>query len=707
MAGIAKKRLALYLTVIAVMLVRLIMGPMGRSGGSAPAASLTSGSHPATHPTGPTCSKAVKQRALGFRPGQLHAAMPDYLKEYAEFHRRELQKAARSNALAQQVKFLVYACDPGHCGGLGDRFKGIVGTFYLAVVTRRVFLIQHPGYPLADFLVPHAIDWESWGGCVDAYSGPAPTALDALQPPKVYPARYVITSVVDSRPGPLKSDLLIADASNSSVPAFHVLLNTGVWDEILDAESAKKNMERRTGAPWSAPSGPRFAWAWHFLFRPSQELRRHMARLRTQLHIPGDGSPWVATHMRVGNSQEFKDNRRSPLFCTVDEGAKDYALCAAHLAGIASHPPFVSAGAGSVDPSSVPIFIASDNEEAIHRMHAHLVAGGHRDDAVSYTGRKAMHVDAGVPNATLGSPTALQGSPYASERAVFMHTLAELLLLSQATCLVTGANSGFSMVAMLLSQDLATGARCYSYDAGVTNSICTVQPDTDPHQLAALPKGTPMVNYADGQHFIYHRGFMRWCSHFLMVGKGLGVCPQPLALDIVFHAVLMGKKIYVMKFMTWKLDGFQELVAGLFLLQSPCRIDVLLSRRGLERETFDVTAESVDQYVTITVYVDNGEMQRAVHALANKYIANLRSIVGAYISKVLMKGHRFRFEPDVNVTMISQPGTEQAPMVLLPTAASANRMHPFEVRKHRITPSQFSAAARARQKRLSPAMSTR
>eukprot|EP00899_Mesostigma_viride_P015482 jgi/Mesvir1/23935/Mv10710-RA.1 len=618
--------------------------------------------------------------------------MPDYLKEYAEFHRRELQKAARSNALAQQVKFLVYVCDPGHCGGLGDRFKGIVGAFYLAVVTRRVFLIQHPGYPLADFLVPHAIDWGSWGGCVAPFvSRDLPTVLDALVPPKVRSPRYEMPRYSEVLPGQFNSDLLVADASNASVPAFHALLNTAIWDDILDAESAKKNMERRTGAPWSAPSGPRFAWAWHFLFRPSQELRHHMARLRTQLHIPGDGSPWVATHMRVGNSQEFKDNRRSPLFCTVDEGGKDYALCAAHLAGVASRPPFVSAGAGSVNPSSVPIFIASDNEEAIHRMHAHLVAGGHRDDAVSYTGRKAMHVDAGVPNATLGSPTALQGSPYASERAVFMHTLAELLLLSQATCLVTGALSGFSVVAMLLSQDLVTGARCYSFDAGATNSICTVMPDTDPRQLAAVPKGTPMVNYG-GLNAVRHT-FMRYCSAIVMEGGNL--CPRPLAVDIVFHSVLMGKDVVVMKYAIWKVHGFQDRVA-MMLRVEPCRIDVLFSRRGLERETYNPTSRSVDNYVTVTVYVDSEEMQQAVHATANRRLAHLRSAVGACITKSLKVGYTFRFEPNVNITLVGGPGTVQAAAVVIP-AGSANRRHASGPRNRPITLSIPGAGGRARQ----------
>merc|ERR1712194_371135 len=59
------------------------------------------------------------------------------------------------------VPILVYSCQPfAQCGGHGDRLNGIITVFVLAVLTRRVFLIDSESpIPMTMLLSPHLIDW--------------------------------------------------------------------------------------------------------------------------------------------------------------------------------------------------------------------------------------------------------------------------------------------------------------------------------------------------------------------------------------------------------------------------------------------------------------------------------------------------------------------------------------------------------------------
>jgi len=86
------------------------------------------------------------------------------LAEYADFHRRGL--AALAKDPEADVPVLIWSCQPyQQCGGHGDRFNGIVTAFLLAVLTRRVFLLDSESpLPLQMFLAPRLIDWRVRGG---------------------------------------------------------------------------------------------------------------------------------------------------------------------------------------------------------------------------------------------------------------------------------------------------------------------------------------------------------------------------------------------------------------------------------------------------------------------------------------------------------------------------------------------------------------
>lgn len=60
----------------------------------------------------------------------------------------------------QNKKFLVFTCDKSMCGGWGDRLKGIVSTFLLALLTDRVFIIDiTKPCELEQFLDSHKYKW--------------------------------------------------------------------------------------------------------------------------------------------------------------------------------------------------------------------------------------------------------------------------------------------------------------------------------------------------------------------------------------------------------------------------------------------------------------------------------------------------------------------------------------------------------------------
>lgn len=75
------------------------------------------------------------------------------LHDYARFHAEQLEKHRQwllrggDKNKEEGVKFLVWGCTekkPYNCAGLGDRFRGMLFAYVVAVVTERVFVIEWP-----------------------------------------------------------------------------------------------------------------------------------------------------------------------------------------------------------------------------------------------------------------------------------------------------------------------------------------------------------------------------------------------------------------------------------------------------------------------------------------------------------------------------------------------------------------------------------
>eukprot|EP00804_Cyclotella_cryptica_P000105 CCRYP_020511-RB/>CCRYP_020511-RB protein AED:0.14 eAED:0.14 QI:20/1/1/1/0/0/3/239/551 len=83
-----------------------------------------------------------------------------WVEDYISFH----QSSIINGKLADNVPYLIYECKDGkaRCGGAGDRLIGMIKMFYLAMCSRRVFLIDAPfPVPLTDVFNPSYIEWNA------------------------------------------------------------------------------------------------------------------------------------------------------------------------------------------------------------------------------------------------------------------------------------------------------------------------------------------------------------------------------------------------------------------------------------------------------------------------------------------------------------------------------------------------------------------
>ena len=104
------------------------------------------------------CKRSISD-SFSLQP--LAPTTPQFLRDYAKWH-AEQRKCLADPSCKKKPKVLVSRC-PRHglCLGLGDRIRGVFFSFWLAVITERVFFIDWPKkpYALPVGMVPSAIDW--------------------------------------------------------------------------------------------------------------------------------------------------------------------------------------------------------------------------------------------------------------------------------------------------------------------------------------------------------------------------------------------------------------------------------------------------------------------------------------------------------------------------------------------------------------------
>jgi len=198
------------------------------------------------------------------------------LAEYLEFHRRGV--AALASDADSDIPVLVYSCQPyAQCGGHGDRLNGIVTAFMLAVLTRRLFLIDSESpLPLQLLLTPRLVDWRVRGGLF---------ATAFLRHHSYHDKRR-------------QFDTDLGRLASYPERVLVLTLNYRMLRMLFEAP-ALHLQAAELGLPLRAPPFL-VAEIFDVLFAPSPALRQELAALRHSVGNPEDGR-FIAVHLRTGD----------------------------------------------------------------------------------------------------------------------------------------------------------------------------------------------------------------------------------------------------------------------------------------------------------------------------------------------------------------------------------------------------------------------
>jgi len=329
------------------------------------------------------------------------------------------------------VKLLVYEChlSTSFCGGLGDRFSGMISLFYASVVLGRAFVIdQSMPLPLNITVVPNSdINWDVSGMISPSYSSSSVKLID----------KYDVTKI---------SKVFDADTNESDV--IRVSMNrffTGMalWSSFECKSSwffgsmHRKNIACEHMINLQKP-GDTFALAFNLLFRPSIEVGSRISELRASLSLDApeiNAEKFVAIHARLGGKVQRTSATTSwedPIRDSLTDG-KQFLQCA-------SERELTLSPSTPGDP--LPLVVFSDTEE-----FKKLIA--QEDPRVRYSrDTHLFHIDRSKANFT----TTVRGS---------IDATAEFFLLSQARCIVASYSTFSGAASSLLG--FREGKPCFAH----------------------------------------------------------------------------------------------------------------------------------------------------------------------------------------------------------------------------------------------------
>lgn len=364
---------------------------------------------------------------------------PDWLMSYIQFHKGSLEAQAdlfetnssaspryRLRANNEDVRFLSWRCgrEDTWCGGLGDRIRGIVFSFYIALCNERVFLIDdHAADPkLVNFITPRpdtdpiSIQWK----------------VDATEHMRKHQTKLIAEYTGEN----YKLENLI------SLPSGNIVLKTNKqpwWTEEGGINRTIPMFEKLRLATDAYVRDRAFGLAFWTLFQWSDRVIKMADELLEKAKLTTTrasdnrlfGLSYVGVHMRIGKGGDIR--WKDPIRHAGETNLRKFYNCTQLLRQ--------EIQTRCKHDSQLPVYLASDDPKSRRDIAQWDTTGSMRFS--SYL--QPFHVDKrNHENET----TILQKHT---------ETWAELKILTEAVCLVT-SRSGFSRLAQELRLDQPT--RC-------------------------------------------------------------------------------------------------------------------------------------------------------------------------------------------------------------------------------------------------------
>lgn len=317
--------------------------------------------------------------------------LPEWLRAFVELNRNQTN--------ASQRHYLRYMCVGAYCGGVADRVKGIIQTFYMAMCTGRQFHVHwETPAAISDYFQPNLIEWKR-------------------TPPNNQVAKPLV-SMGKAIPGVENPNLLQPHVS------YNVKINKWMGDEQILNSTCMQDYLSNFSDGKQAKNLVRMAF-WT-LFKWSPQVLQGVETIKTQLNIT---TPYVAIHMRTGLVKNIKDTKRTkrenwPLF---QKCAKAFQKSIQGMCGATSF---------------APIYLASDTLQAKKKLLSLDTDGSLK----TRSEMEIYHIDR------------TRASTLTNKDEAMLDVFTDLKLLVDSTCLVM-TPSGYSR----LAQWLPPQPRCATY----------------------------------------------------------------------------------------------------------------------------------------------------------------------------------------------------------------------------------------------------
>lgn len=360
------------------------------------------------------------------------------------------------NSSPDQSRTLMYSCESdkaGHfCGGMGDRFRGMITTFYLALLSDRRFELFHPKpVPLEELLEPHIVKF-------------TPSVPRDIVDRRGYIAAIPVHQHLMRLQRHRKFLQLLDDADSRHVKVLRVQSNSPGVDKYVHQHRRWRAAKASLGLHESCNISCYFGCLYAVLFRPSEAVAQ---RIDTYVR-----QPLISVQVRVGGSWASGMRVAEP-FRTPPATVRHFAALIEELRTTRLPPHLFWQGNVSWLPGA-KIFVSSDAPRFIAEMRERF------GDAVLSIDGGFNHTD----TLNLGDvkPEKFATFADAAVRSEYLQTLLNHLILQRGAHFVM-AQSGFGDTAFWASR---TSASCIFVDMNNNRFAWQHHQMYDPHSGNAV-----------------------------------------------------------------------------------------------------------------------------------------------------------------------------------------------------------------------------